>query len=341
MKRLINILSLTLGLILLCISADIYAAGPSAGSFQKRGVDETVRRGDPARYPSFSYIYKHLPNQPVNVFYYVPTTGDQKEMPVLFVLSGAQRVGNGELNPWQLLAERYGIVVINPQFTKEYYPSNAYQFGNVAVSKGSSKINKKNKWVYNIVEELFDYYLKATGSKAKGYYLFGHSAGGQFVGRMVLMLPKARYIKAVAANPSAWTWADETGLKAEDGTVFGWPYSVMGTPSGKKSVLKKVLSRKLYIHIGTQDIGTKSLDRSAGANAQGSRRYDRALNYYDACVAKAKELGVDLGFELAVVQGTRHSTLQAVYGYPDPDRTKTDKEDLGENSAFKLLFCKD
>jgi pimeloyl-ACP methyl ester carboxylesterase len=282
-----------------------------------------------------------LADKPVRVFYYVPTTGDIKDLPVLFVLSGAQRVGNGELNPWYRLAEKYGFVVINPQFTKELYDSNAYQFGNVAVEKGSAKLNKKSKWTYNIVEDLFDYYLKVTDSNVKGYYLFGHSAGGQFVHRLVMMLPDARYIKAVAANPSAWTTPLADGLTDSEGNVYGWPYSVKGTPSAKKKVLKKVLSRRLYVQIGTKDIQTKSLDQSAGANAQGPRRYHRALKFYDICVETAKELGIECGFRLAVVEGTRHSTLQAVYGYSDPDATKINEEELGVNSAFNLLFRRD
>ena len=155
------------------------------------------------------------------------------------------------------------------------------------------------------------------------------------------MLPDARYIKAVAANPSAWTTPLADGLTDDEGNVYGWPYSVKGTPSAKKKVLKKVLQRRLYVQIGTQDILTKSLDQSAGANAQGPRRYHRALKFYDICVETAKELGIECGFRLAVVEGTRHSTLQAVYGYPNPDATKINEEDLGVNSAFNLLFRKD
>jgi pimeloyl-ACP methyl ester carboxylesterase len=319
---------------------EIYAQ--NAETFSIKGCDTTLVAKDRKRYPSFEYTgYRPLADKPVRVFYYVPTTGDIKDLPVLFVLSGAQRVGNGELNPWYRLAEKYGFVVINPQFTKELYDSNAYQFGNVAVEKGSAKLNKKSKWTYNIVEDLFDYYLKVTDSNVKGYYLFGHSAGGQFVHRLVMMLPDARYIKAVAANPSAWTTPLADGLTDSEGNVYGWPYSVKDTPSAKKKVLKKVLSRRLYVQIGTKDIQTKSLDQSAGANAQGPRRYHRALKFYDICVETAKELGIECGFRLAVVEGTRHSTLQAVYGYSDPDATKINEEELGVNSAFNLLFRRD
>jgi len=316
------------------------AVAQSVEPFAERGCDTTLTPKDRKRFPGFEYNgYRPLRDKPVKVYYYVPTSGDIKDLPVLFVLSGAQRVGNGELNPWFRLAERYGFVVINPQFTKELYNQNEYQFGNVALATGSSELNKKKKWVYNIVEDLFDYYLKVTGSHAKGYYLFGHSAGGQFVHRMVMMMPKARYIKAVAANPSAWTMPLKDGLTDDKGNTYGWPYSVKGTPSGKDKVLKKVLSRKLYVQIGTNDLKTKSLDQSPGANAQGPRRYHRALKFYEVCTEVADRLGIECNFDLAVVEGTRHSTMQAVYGYPDPDATKTDISDLGVNSAYRLLFC--
>ncbi len=338
--NLLRSLKFIIPVIFLAVIPEISAKGIE--NFSHRGCDTTLSAKDRKRFPGFEYSgYRPLRDKPVNVYYYIPTSGDIQTMPVLFVLSGAQRVGNGELNPWYRLAEEYGFIIINPQFTKELYNENEYQFGNVAVAKKSTELNKKKKWAYNIIEDLFDYYLKVTGSKVKGYYLFGHSAGGQFVHRLVMMLPDARYIKAVAANPSAWTMPLEDGLRDSSGAVYGWPYSVKDTPSGNRRVLKKVLSRRLYVQIGSNDIKTKSLDQSAGANAQGPRRYHRALKFYDVCTAVAGSLGIECGFRLAVVDGTRHSTLQAVYGYPDPDVTKTEEADLGINSAFNLLFRRD
>ncbi len=340
MKRFYSII---LTLILSWLLAEVHGAPFKHTSlFLQRGIDTTLAARDTNRYPSFMFSgYRPLADKPVKVFYYIPTKGEVKDMPVLFLLSGAQRVGNGELNPWQLLAEKYGFILINPQFTQKLYSENAYQFGNVSREMGGKRLNPRKKWAYNIIESLFDLFLEDTGSEVEGYYLFGHSAGGQFVHRMVMMMPDARYIKAVAANPSAWTMPLEDGLKDTEGNTYGWPYSVMDTPSGRPEVLKKVLSRRLYVQIGTNDLKTKSLDMSAGANAQGPRRYHRALMFYDVCVNKAKELGVDCGFRLAEVQGTRHSTLQAVYGYPSPDKTRIEEDDLGVNSAFKLLFRRD
>src|SRR5271155_4121645 len=40
---------------------------------------------------------------------------------------------------------------------------------------------------------------------SKTYYLYGHSAGGQFAHRLVLFMPNARYQRVVAANPGYYT----------------------------------------------------------------------------------------------------------------------------------------
>ena len=340
MKQLKHSILLAVSLFLL---AGLQVAEAGNGKvFSDRGLDESVPSDNVGRYPSFVYTgYKPLADKPVEVFYYIPENFDVKELPVLFILNGAQRTGNVSLNAWQRFAQKHGFVLINPQFPLQHYSENEYQFGNVSVELGSLELNKKEKWAYNIVEALFDCYRKATGCKAKGYYMFGHSAGGQFVHRHVLMMPEARVIKAVASNPSAWTTPLPDGLVDEAGNVYSWPYSVKGTPAAKEKALKKALSTELYVHIGTADTGLKSLDMSKGALAQGPRRYHRALRFYELCQDKAKELGIDLGFRLAVVQGTKHSSTQAVYGYPDPDVEKIDDSDLGENSAFLLLFRSD
>ena len=50
------------------------------------------------------------------------------------------------------------------------------------------------------IEHLFDYIRTKSGATRNTYLLDGHSAGAQFVHRIVTLLPDARYSRAVAAN---------------------------------------------------------------------------------------------------------------------------------------------
>ena len=307
-----------------CVFQTVGLKNPSSGE------------NDEDRYPSFAYTgYEPLKEQPVKVLYYIPDGGDVKTMPVLFAFTGAERTGNTQLNAWKLLADHYQFVVINPQFEKKYWKENQYQFGGVTDSAGS--FADRSLWTFNIVESLFDYWLHEVDGTQEGYRMFGHSAGAQFVGRMVMAMPESRVIRAVAANPSSWAWPVE--LKDADGKSYGWPYSISGLPGADKDgYLADVFSKKLYVQIGQNDTDTESLDMSAAAKLQGERRYHRAKNFYQACVDKAEADKVDCAFRLAEVEGVGHSTWHMVYGYYKPTATNVKEEQLGQNSAYLLLF---
>ena len=49
-----------------------------------------------------------------------------------------------------------------------------------------------------------------NGNTSADYYLFGHSAGAQFVHRLLLMVPDGRYAALVAANAGWYTVPDKS-----------------------------------------------------------------------------------------------------------------------------------
>ena len=306
--------------------------------FQTIGLkDSSADSESEDRFQSFLYTgYAPLKDKPVKVCYYIPETGNVKEMPVLFTFTGAERTGNTQLNAWKNLADAYGFVVINPQFVdKKIWKENDYQFGGVVDSEGN--VVDRSLWTFNVVESLFDYWLHEVDGTQTGYRMFGHSAGGQFVGRMMMAMPEARVIRAVAANPSSWAWPVE--LRDSDGASYGWPYTISGLPGADRDgYLADVFSKKLYVQIGQNDTDTESLDMSAAANLQGERRYPRAKNFYQACVDKAEADGLDCAFRLAEVEGVGHSTWHMVYGYYKPTPANIKEEQLGPDSAYLLLF---
>ena len=307
--------------------------------FQVRGLGNSSAGEDDAdRYASFKFTkYGPLSSKPINVFYYIPKSGDVATMPVLFSFTGAERDGNTQLNAWKNFADTYEFIVINPQFPKTYWSESEYQFCGVTESKASDVILESQYWTGNVIESLFDYWLMETDGQQTGYRMFGHSAGAQFVGRMIATTPDARVISAVAANPSSWPWPTE--LKAKDGSSYGWPYSLTVLPMmSDPEYLTKVFGKKLFVQIGQDDTGTDSLDQSDAAKAQGSRRYHRAKNFYQTCTEVAQQKGIQCNYELAEVEGVGHSTFHMVYGYYKPTAANVKEEQLGPNSAFLLLF---
>lgn len=310
-----------------------------------------------------------LKDRPVHVVYFIPNLSGVEDMPILFVMHGAERVGTAQYNAWRPFAQKYGFILVIPQFlTKQenldilpswrkpmyagqYWLTNDYQFGSVSTASNSGKLRPRDKWAYNVIELLFEYFRHELDNTSKGYYIYGHSAGGQFVNRMVMAYPEARIIKACAANPSSWAWPSVDGViknldsqeicnEYRNGTktyTSGWGYSIKELYKNEAD-LAKPFKTKLYVQIGTKDLETESLDQQTAANAQGARRYFRALNFYATCMEVAERAGIKCNYELAEVEGASHSTYHMAYGKPNYSTSKVSFDQLGPNAAFTLLF---
>ncbi len=165
---------------------------------------------------------------------------------------------------------------------------------------------ERAKWTYLAVEHLFDHVVKQTGSRRKGYVIYGHSAGAQFVHRMLILVPECRAERAAAANAGKYLWPD-----------FGvrFPYGLGGAPGlTRRRFGGKALSRKLFILAGTKDTEESEkkdpdLPVSDEARRQGKNRLERARNFVKAARKLAAEYKVQLGWELREVKGVAHSNF--------------------------------
>lgn len=305
----------------------------------------------------------------VHLVYYIPKLSGVEDMPILIVMHGSERVGN-IYAVFKAFADRYGFIVVVPEFMKDagnlpnvaahrrhlydnkYWDDNDYWYGGVSTAKLSGSIRKRNRWVFNVIELIFDYVRAELDNTSEGFYMYGHSAGAQFTARMVTAFTESRIIKAVAANPGSWAWpavdgviknldTDEICNTYHNGTrtsTCGWPYTVKEIYS-KESQLAAAFSRKLYLQIGTDDTENLDIDRNVQANAQGATRLFRARNYDATCRAIAERNHMDYNFELREVEGATHGDASAmVYGRADYFWSGVSFDDLGPNAAFRLLF---
>ena len=190
---------------------------------------------------------------------------------IVFVMHGTKRNAETYLEPWIAIAERHKAYVLVPEFSKEDWPgSRAYNYGNVFDSKGS--VLPKDQWSYTAIDAIFQKFRLSKHLRTTGYSIFGHSAGSQFVHRMVI-LGAGRYLKtAVAANAGSYTMTD---------FEIKWPFGLKDTPVTKSS-LKTAFSKHLHIAVGEKDIDInhKYLPHSEGAKAQGKHRLERGKNFF-------------------------------------------------------------
>lgn len=259
----------------------------------------------------WSFVFKDAkghPDRPIRVYTFRPRTCDTK-CPILFVMHGVKRNASDYRDIWVDLAERHNLLIVAPEFSQKDWPRAAkYNLGDVADNANPEK------WAYSAIEHLFDEMRDGQAD----YAIFGHSAGGQFVHRMLLLRPDSRASVYIAGNPGWYAVPEWRKEKA----VAAYPYSLVGSKSGEAQV-RQALAKRLVLLLGANDTDPddENLNKADGAMKQGANRVERGENFFKAGARVAGELGVKLGWELVEVPDTAHdgaamskAAAQAVYG---------------------------
>ncbi len=219
---------------------------------------------------------------------------------VLFVMHGTLRNGAEYRDKWMDLADRDGVLLMVPEFTRRDFPGGMYNRGNVRGQDDRTPIPAQ-AWTFAVIERLFDYYKKSTGNPLAGYYIYGHSAGGQFVHRLVEFLPTARIVRAVAANAGYYTLPDRTG--------DAYPFSLTGTPDADVPAARAVFARPLTVLLGEADTDPNDPDlyHSPEADKQGMTRFERGKYFYETARRAAEREKMPLNWRIRTVPGVGHS----------------------------------
>ena len=183
--------------------------------------------------------------------------------------------------------------MIAPLFEADRFPSWAYQRGGV--------INKRSylpreQWTVGWVQVIANWAMQME-RREMPLYLMGHSAGAQFLGR-VMAYSNVRVARAVIANPSTYVWPS-----FEVEAPFG-----LGGLYRNEAELRAYLAKPIVIAIGEEDTGEENLSQTPQAMAQGANRFERARNVFAAAQNAARARGWQLGWQLVVVPGAGHNS---------------------------------
>lgn len=248
----------------------------------------------------------------INVETYVAPACATKPCPLVIAIHGLNRNAGTARDEWIEAADRYGLIVAAPHFDRERFPTRLFQQGGVRDQPDSTR------WVFATVERFFDRALASGRVAGTSYVLFGHSGGAQFVQRMVLFSPQARFSTAVAANAGYYTLP--VGKDAAGG--FDYPYSLGGTPLADTSP-RAAFARRMLVMLGDRDTDPHhaALNHTRGAQAQGADRFARGRHFMTVAVAEATRIGAELHWREIVVPGVAHQSgkmasaaAQAVFG---------------------------
>ena len=247
----------------------------------------------------------------LKVFTYRP--GGCVSRGLLLVFHGARRNAADYRDLVRRFARRVCLNVYVPRFDRERFRSWRYQRGGVI---RRDVVQPPDEWTVTLVQPLMQWALAQEGGVDKAVYLFGHSAGGQFLSRVAAYAPPSPVQRFVVMNPSTHVWPSTDELIPFG---FGW------FPKPVDS-LKRYLSLPVTIYLGSEDTGSKNLYRNAAADRQGVNRLERARNTFNAGRALATEEGWDFNWNLVIADGVGHSfgrmlrarEADSAFGLEDP-----------------------
>ena len=218
-------------------------------------------------------------------------------MPVVIVHHGVGRNGSSYRDYWLPLVDAARVLAISVEFPEASFPEYLwYNFGNLHRKDGTP--NPREQWTFGIDERLFSALRSQGVTTRQRYGLFGHSAGGQFVHRMLTFGYRHHVAVAVSANAGTYAMPD---------LDITWPWGVGGTELNAEA-LPALLQFPITVMAGTEDTATSGKFFPSGPRSlrQGAHRYERAQNYVRNGHAAAAALGVDCAWRVIDVPGVGH-----------------------------------
>lgn len=152
---------------------------------------------------------------------------------ILFVIHGSGRDAEGYLRAFDDIIERQDALGIAPEWPQDLYPTS--ELFNLGVGRDGEvggqpydpqEWRDPSEYTLSEVEHLFEAVKATLGSSACDYRIYGHSAGAQFVHRLLTFRPDARVARAVVANAGWYTLASEGDQSAN----YYVPYGLVGAP---------------------------------------------------------------------------------------------------------------
>ncbi len=242
------------------------------------------------------FVFSAWPGAPIPVWYLRPKDV-AADAPVLFVLHGVGRDADRYIGEWVDLATKAGITIIVPEFTAAGFPGGlGYNHGGLFTREGTPR--PRDSWAFSAIEPVFDAVKAREALTASGYTIYGHSAGAQFVHRLVLTGGGPRMIEAISAN---------AGSYAMPTTAVAWPFGMGGLPEGLWNP-EKAFGAPMTLLLGTadNDPSHRSLPAQPEAKAQGPHRLARGKQFRETAVVEAKAAGVPLAWGCALAPGVGH-----------------------------------
>jgi hypothetical protein len=256
-----------------------------------------VSRGEDEFGPFFTYAPAGLPEEPefLVIVHGTPIKNQTEDWNAEYYIRS-----------WLDFADEHDFVLIAPVFNQEDFSS---RLGDHARSGYRGLFGREiaaDEWVLRLVRG----HQQALGAADDPFYLYGHSAGGQFAARFLVTHPeeiKRAVITAAATYPQPtidfeWPFGMgelHTWIEWNPGTVT----QVDFVPDRQKWL--DATQIPLAVIVGLDDNAELPADLVPGQN--GRDRITIANNWVDAMESFAVEQGLDSRYEISIIPGIGHS----------------------------------
>jgi pimeloyl-ACP methyl ester carboxylesterase len=249
---------------------------------------------------SIPYRDPFTPERPLTLECYRPENHTQ-ETPVVIVQHGQSRNGREYCDAWIPVADQAGLLVVAITFPKESWP-DALTYNNGHVRDANGAVRPREQWSQAIPGRVFALLREAGVTTRLAAHLWGHSAGGQFVHRLIATQPHDIFTAVGAAN-SGWYTLPTLELPYPDG---------LGGIGLTQDHVVRLLAYPLFIFAGDRDIDSaaENLPNHDAAKAQGPHRFARAHFYLSRGQAEAAKHGVACNWRLIVVPEVGHEGMR-------------------------------
>jgi len=259
-------------------------------------MTELTRLVDAPGASSLPYVDPAFPDRPLVLHAARPRQYDAAT-PVLFAHHGVRRNGRDYRDYWLDLVDEARVLAIAIEFPEASFPEYLwYHFGNLHTKDGTP--NPREAWTFGIDVRLFEQ-LHAQGvTSRQSYGLFGHSAGGQYVHRMLSFGFRDEVAVAVSANAGTYAMPD---------LATPWPFG-LGETDVDTEGLRALLAFPITAMAGTEDVLTtgRFFPKGPRSMRQGATRYERAQNYVQSGHAAAAALHTSCAWKVIDVPGVGH-----------------------------------
>lgn len=232
----------------------------------------------------------------IRVYTFRPSSCDSHD--ILFVFHGLNRKAEGVRNKATKVAQKICLMVFAPLFDKDRFPN--WRYHRAGVIRGD-RIQPMSRWTEPILRAMLHQAKSEIGRTNPRVYLFGHSAGGQFLSRVSAYSLPFEVDRIVVANPSVHVTPDSSEKV---------PYGFGGLFDGEESEarIRQYLALPISIYLGQKDTRNKNLVVNEAANRQGTNRLQRGRNVFRRAQQLADERDWKFNWLLVEASGVGHSS---------------------------------